>query len=131
VNLNPFLRYDGYWILSDLVKIPNLKNKSDLILIDVYKKIINGNKVTFTKSKTFLFIYGIISNFFIFIFLFFFLFNDPFGILYFPIDFYRYSINVFDNKIELKMNQFSQFVLPAIFYLILFKLIWAKFKTTK
>jgi len=71
VNLNPFLRYDGYWILSDLVKIPNLKNKSDLILIDVYKKIINGNKVTFTKSKTFLFIYGIISNFFyFFIFLF-------------------------------------------------------------
>jgi putative peptide zinc metalloprotease protein len=28
VNLNPFLKYDGYWILSDLTDTPNLRQKA-------------------------------------------------------------------------------------------------------
>ncbi len=31
-NANPLLRYDGYYILSDLVEIPNLRSKSSAIL---------------------------------------------------------------------------------------------------
>jgi putative peptide zinc metalloprotease protein len=31
-NANPLLRYDGYYILSDLVEIPNLRQKSNTIL---------------------------------------------------------------------------------------------------
>jgi putative peptide zinc metalloprotease protein len=31
-NANPLLRYDGYYILSDLVEIPNLRQKSSTIL---------------------------------------------------------------------------------------------------
>jgi len=32
-NANPLLRYDGYYILSDLIEIPNLRQKSSQILI--------------------------------------------------------------------------------------------------
>jgi putative peptide zinc metalloprotease protein len=31
-NANPLLRYDGYYILSDLLEIPNLRQKADAIL---------------------------------------------------------------------------------------------------
>lgn len=31
-NINPLLRYDGYYILSDLVEIPNLRQKADQLL---------------------------------------------------------------------------------------------------
>ena len=31
-NANPLLRYDGYYILSDLVEIPNLRQKASSIL---------------------------------------------------------------------------------------------------
>jgi putative peptide zinc metalloprotease protein len=32
INANPLLRYDGYYILSDLVEIPNLRQKASAIL---------------------------------------------------------------------------------------------------
>jgi putative peptide zinc metalloprotease protein len=35
-NANPLLRYDGYYILSDLIEIPNLRQKSSSIL---YRKL--------------------------------------------------------------------------------------------
>lgn len=31
-NLNPFFRFDGYWLLSDLLGVPNLRRKSWLVL---------------------------------------------------------------------------------------------------
>ena len=31
-NANPLLRYDGYYIVSDLVEIPNLRQKATSIL---------------------------------------------------------------------------------------------------
>ena len=31
-NANPLLRYDGYYILSDLMEIPNLRQKASTIL---------------------------------------------------------------------------------------------------
>lgn len=31
-NANPLLRYDGYYILSDLIEIPNLRQKADTVL---------------------------------------------------------------------------------------------------
>ena len=33
-NINPLLRYDGYYMLSDLLEIPNLSQKSNQLLLD-------------------------------------------------------------------------------------------------
>ncbi len=43
-NANPLLRYDGYYILSDLIEIPNLKQKSSSILQRVASKWCLGIK---------------------------------------------------------------------------------------
>ena len=57
LNLNPFLRADGYWILSDLVEIPNLRSKS----VEVVKSIIKRRN-NINRTNVFLVIYGV-SNF--------------------------------------------------------------------
>lgn len=38
-NLNPFLRSDGYWILSDLLRINNLRKKSNDISVQFLKSL--------------------------------------------------------------------------------------------
>lgn len=32
INMNPFLKFDGYWVLSDVVGVPNLRNESQRAL---------------------------------------------------------------------------------------------------
>jgi putative peptide zinc metalloprotease protein len=41
-NANPLLRYDGYYMLSDLLEIPNLSQKSQLSLINRLRTICLG-----------------------------------------------------------------------------------------
>ena len=49
-NLNPFLRYDGYWALSDLMNITNLRERSSRITGKFYGWIVGINK-NFNHSK--------------------------------------------------------------------------------
>ena len=39
MTLNPFFKFDGYWIASDLLGIPNLRSRSKEWLLYVYKRI--------------------------------------------------------------------------------------------
>lgn len=43
-NINPLLRYDGYYILSDLIEVPNLANRSYEMLKHLINKRIFGVK---------------------------------------------------------------------------------------
>jgi putative peptide zinc metalloprotease protein len=45
-NANPLLRYDGYYILSDLLEIPNLRQKSSDYALGLIKRHIFGVKAT-------------------------------------------------------------------------------------
>ncbi|MBP6024459.1 hypothetical protein [Ferruginibacter sp.] len=38
LNLNPFLKFDGYWIFSDLIGVPNLRQKSSGFLLKLFQK---------------------------------------------------------------------------------------------
>jgi putative peptide zinc metalloprotease protein len=53
-QFNPFIRTDGYWILSDILDIPNLKQKSKLEIMKVFRK-------EQIKINKLLFFYGISS----------------------------------------------------------------------
>ena len=33
LNANPLLQFDGYYILSDLIEVPNLRTKADRLLV--------------------------------------------------------------------------------------------------
>lgn len=67
INLNPLFKYDGYWILSDLVGIPNLRKRATELLKHLLTK---ETKTTYQLSqippwaKTILFGYTIFSNVF-------------------------------------------------------------------
>ncbi len=41
-NANPLLRYDGYYILSDLLEIPNLRSKATMILQQFFGNLLLG-----------------------------------------------------------------------------------------
>ncbi len=74
-SLNPFFRYDGYWIATDLLGIPNLRKKSQEMLSYLTQKYLFRKKVKnpVTNSiksinKKFFTIYAGVSNiFFIYI----------------------------------------------------------------
>lgn len=39
MTLNPFFKFDGYWIASDVLGIPNLRNRSKELLNYLYSRI--------------------------------------------------------------------------------------------
>ncbi|WP_281228186.1 M50 family metallopeptidase [Flavobacterium aquiphilum] len=46
LNLNPFFQFDGYWVLTDLIKAKNLNQVSNTFLKNIFKK---NNTPTFIK----------------------------------------------------------------------------------
>lgn len=71
MTLNPFFKFDGYWIASDLLGVPNLRTRS-LELISYYYKRIRKHSITKTPyllqirpiEKYGLLVYSIVVNFF-------------------------------------------------------------------
>jgi putative peptide zinc metalloprotease protein len=66
-NINPLLRYDGYYILSDLLEIPNLFQKSLAHLKHLAERYLFGVKKSESPSqsnleKMWLTVYGLASN---------------------------------------------------------------------
>ena len=120
-NLNPFLRYDGYWVLSDSINTPNLRKVSLEKLNLFITSIIKKNKVNFSTKNIFLIIYAFISIVFIFIFLAFILINDPNSLITFPLDIYNYITNLISGNSSFLLSDLSQFILPFFFYFILIK----------
>lgn len=49
-NLNPFLKYDGYWLLSDFFGIYNLNNKMSKFTSCIFKYMV-GRKESYVKLK--------------------------------------------------------------------------------
>jgi putative peptide zinc metalloprotease protein len=65
-NANPLLRYDGYYILSDFLEIPNLRQKSSEYALGLIKRHIFGVKATQplppVPQRIWLFLYAIASG---------------------------------------------------------------------
>jgi len=123
LNLNPFLRYDGYWILSDSIKTPNLRRVSMQKLNSFIGSIFNRNKFSFTGKDTFLVLYAFISVIAIFLFLAYIIFRDPNSLFSFPLDAYTYIKQLINSKTFFRLSDLTQFILPCLFYIILGKFI--------
>ncbi|MFT4637095.1 MAG: putative peptide zinc metalloprotease protein [Verrucomicrobiales bacterium] len=66
-NINPLLRFDGYYMLSDLVEIPNLHQRSANQLKHLFMRYLYGVKKSESparsrREKTWLTVFGISSN---------------------------------------------------------------------
>lgn len=63
VNLIPFLKFDGYWILSDLLSIPDLMEKSNKTMKELFIKsdpFAEKKKEKFDLKKLFIITYSIL-----------------------------------------------------------------------
>ena len=75
--LNPFFRFDGYWIMSDLIGIPNLRGKSNWIVLALKNKILRKSdssgfwRQIRIKEQVLLVIYTVSTNLFFAYYLFF------------------------------------------------------------
>lgn len=63
VNGNPFMKFDGYYFLSDLVNIPNLQTQSNESIRVWWRRKLFGlnEKIPDENNRTFLFWYGVSS----------------------------------------------------------------------
>lgn len=68
INSIPFLRFDGYWILSDITGYPNLNSKGAKHFVMILKAFLTG-KIKQVKFQAFLFFYGMINLLMIILFL--------------------------------------------------------------
>lgn len=122
-NLNPFLRSDGYWIVSDLINQPNLFDHSSKKIIQIYKWI-KGVKINkWNKIDSFLFIYGLISYFFILLFLYYILFQNPNSILKFHINLWNFIQDFFNKTSKINIISIANLIAPIFFYLLIFRLV--------
>ncbi len=132
VNLNPFSRFDGYWILSDIMNKPNLQADSRKHIGEVVNAIFR-KQIKSVKFNPLLFFFGLLSYAFIAsFFLYATLFNTS-SLIYFPLNVYNVSIDIAKKGIILKdlPTIASQLLIPIVFYYLVFKILIKKIKSNK
>lgn len=75
ITLNPFFKFDGYWMVSDLLGVPNLRLRTNELMAYLWKKItrkpIRQKPFLLTMKpgyKIFMAIYSVVMNLFFFYF---------------------------------------------------------------
>lgn len=121
-NLNPFLRSDGYWVLSDLTNKPNLLYHSFDRVKDIYR-LMRGNNIKWNKIDLLLLTYGLFSYGFIGFFLYYVLFQNPNSILNFPNNAIGFVKSIFDRSQEITLAKYGELIIPLIFYYLVFNLL--------
>lgn len=120
-NLNPFLRSDGYWILSDLIEKPNLLYHSFDKIKDIFALLKSRrHQISWDKKDFILFIYGLISYSFIVLFLYYILFQNSNSILDLPKNIINFVKGLFNKEQKFNLLGFSQIIIPLLFYYFLF-----------
>lgn len=65
-NINPLMRYDGYYLMSDLTEVPNLRARSTRYVLDVLKRVLLGvpikDRPPGRRLRCLLFSYGIAAT---------------------------------------------------------------------
>lgn len=122
-NLNPFIKYDGYWILSDAIGVPNLHKNANKTFILFFNNLIKGRKVELLLKDYFLIFYELASKTYILILLITVLVVNPNSIIYYPANVYSYIKTVYENIHELSFSKLSSFFIPTIFYMLAIQLI--------
>jgi putative peptide zinc metalloprotease protein len=121
-NLNPFLRSDGYWILSDLIGIPNLmkhsfnKTKEALALL-------KGVRINWRRIDAFLFCYGMINYLCIGTFLYYVLYMNPNSIVLFPERMITIITDMINGRYTVSVEDYFELLIPLTFFILAFRFI--------
>ena len=126
-ELNPFVRFDGYWILSDLSNTPNLLRKSKAVLVKTFKGFWQGDSNILTRQELGLFIYGFINSALLFGFMGMMLFNYRNEILAFPEMAYHLIQNTLGGEWGIETVN-RKFLLILTFYILVGRLLYSYLK---
>jgi putative peptide zinc metalloprotease protein len=119
-EFNPFVRFDGYWILSDLTNTPNLIKKSKYTLKTVYKRLQERTKLFLTKNEVWLFLYGLINTGFFIAFMVFTIYSFRAYIVLFPQLIYGVLSKWLSGNFDVS-NINRQFLFILTFYILFFR----------
>lgn len=122
-NLNPFLRNDGYWVLSDGLNYPNLSKNSLLLLKDFVLFFFKKANFSFTFKNIFLVLYALVNQSFAFVFLYYSISHYGLSLITFPYDLVLFIKDVLHSKVELSLNSLFDFFIPFLFYYLTLNLI--------
>ena len=121
-QLNPFVRHDGYWLLSDLTNTPNLLTKASQTLnkalswkacVHLYQS--RGHKLS--VENIFLFSYGLINSTIIFAFAYFYVSRHGEQLIELPTTLYHMCIKLARHR--LTFQDLRDFPLIAVtFYIV-------------
>lgn len=117
-NLNPFIRSDGYWVLSDAIEKPNLMIHGLLKIKQIFKP-----KTMWKKMDYFLLGYGLISYSFILLFVYFVVIKNPDSILYFPQNLKHFVQNLFSENSQFSLAELGKLFIPILFFYLIFGLL--------
>lgn len=119
-NLNPFLRSDGYWILTDLSNVPNLHSASRNALYRTIKAIAKKNNHSINLKEFLLTIYASINYLLILVFLYYFVFVNENSILFFKQNILNLYNKILSNK-SISLSDLKGILLPILFFYLLIK----------
>ncbi|MBX3254804.1 MAG: M50 family metallopeptidase [Chitinophagaceae bacterium] len=119
-NLLPFIRSDGYWILVDFLNIPNLHQQANRTLKELVQSIYKRKLFAFTKLNILLCIYALGNICTALFFIFYATFYHLNSIIYLPINFYHFMIDLHHNVKYLSLENLKNFFIPVLFYFMLF-----------
>lgn len=121
INLNPFFRTDGYWVLSDVTGVSNLRKNSTKKLMELLNKIIGKGNFLFTKKNVLLALYALISSTIIVLFLGWIFITDSRSIINLPYNLYLVIREMFTDGFSLE--KYRRLFFPILFYVFLFRLL--------
>lgn len=137
-NINPFLRFDGYWALSDLLMIPNLRDRSFYATGFLFGRIIGKHKksIPTTSINLFLIGYGLMRIVVLFLFIAYMLVFNSESIIYFPINVYEFLSTIITKPEIVDFNfvksNLIKLLIPFIFYFLIVRSFGAAiYKRTK
>jgi hypothetical protein len=133
-EFNPFVRFDGYWLLSDLTNTPNLLLKSKQVLSKVMRRSFlhswrkNNFKVNASRREILLFAYGFMNTFFILLILGYTLISYQTEIIRFPFSIYQIVVKV--GQLNLHIRDLNvQLIHILLFYILAIRFLISQLKS--
>jgi len=124
-HLNPFFRYDGYWVLTDALNIVNLRERSITVTKSFLNRIFRSDKSWKpTKLNIFFVCYSFLSLLFLLYFLLIVLIYKRDSVVFFPINLYLFINEVSTNSDQVNFEwvkwELLSFLIPIAFYSMLY-----------
>ncbi len=120
-HINPFIRNDGYWMLSDMLGVHNMKEKSNQLLFAFLRGILSRKHLPAAMHKGMI-LYALISNVIIWLIIALILLYDTNHIIQFPVN----LLYIMKNAIQGDPFQFDfikteAYLIPMLFYILFFR----------